>query len=171
MWYLIIPDDIALIDEFTGEPLKKRNLKTGEELSENWVLSFREWLIRSELRDPQFGADADAIDAREGIKDAWKRMDEKYKDVPAGTPRLLELENDGAQLLKKVVEKPSRGTNPQTGMIAGGYVPELAGQCRAFLRRVRDMKEKVAEAYKVAGLEPPASNGVGEKAADMTASP
>ena len=166
MWYVIVPAAIALVDEFTGEPLKKRNPKTGDELSDNWVLSFREWLIRSELRDPQFGADADAIDAREGIKDAWKRMEEKYKDAPEATPRLLELENDGAQLLKKVVEKPTRGMSP-SGLPQGGYVPELAGQCRAFLRRVRDMKEKVAEAYKAAGLDPPSSNGV-DKAAEVT---
>ena len=133
MRYLIVPEDINLIDEMTGEPLKQPD---GSLVA---VQTFKAFVIRTLLNDPeQFGKNADQLEQRAHVRD----------QVKASTPgSLLALESADWESLKAAAQSP--GTLGQGGVVRG-YMPSVGTQILPFIKAIKDAAEKKPELALVA---------------------
>jgi hypothetical protein len=108
--YIKIPTDIAIVDIETGQPvLRAPN-------SVPMVISFKNFICGTLLKDPAFGKTVAAVIAGAGLRAAMET-----------SQQVLKIEGDEYELLKKVLEAPD-----------SGYRSEIAIQLVPFFRAILD---------------------------------
>jgi hypothetical protein len=126
MKWLIIPQDITLVDELTGEHLKN-------DKGEIQTHTFVEFMITTPLRDPEyFGKGLEALDARNDMRDSLL----KYKDQSGALRRARSgdvwgIENASHAILLRWVEKPTSAFFPATG-----------GQLTPYMHAIKNATDK-----------------------------
>lgn len=130
MKWIRVPPDISLIDEFTEELAKD---SAGKAIP---AKSFVEFCMESPLRDHGvFGSTIEALESRNAIRDALLKV--AAPDLGEGKTRkampgdVVSIHANDYDLLLNAVKRPS-----------SPYLPQYMGQLLAFVRAIRDAKDK-----------------------------
>lgn len=112
--YILIPDDISIVDLATEAPLL-----IGEAMVP-WKVSFKDFVCGTFLKDARVGKTVESVflgaDIRAAVRDAMK-----------SDPKVLSLAEDAYALLCEILRTPE-----------GGYRAELAVQLVPFARAILD---------------------------------